>query len=1017
MNKCLTLLLCLLPAIFYNATAQYKPYIKNGHHDNITHLFFSDDGNYLLSTDMSANTLLWDFFTRTEINSYRLGNANPIKISGDTVVELSNRAKWHLVSGAKLLDGQDEKKPGPAAPKKNTTRKTQAVKTGNKTVYIDKFNANETQLHFSADSSHFAYSEGDRYIIVRATRDPLEYRTIKMPLKVTALLFHPKLKEIIAVGQTDGSISVIDITSRTTVFVLKPEMLEIRHVAPRNGQYYLQGTNAAVGLTPADLKSYKYNIPTKTAPGNYVHTFDPNNALSKSICYFEDNKVKFGSDDETKILSRQGLRKKISRIGTVIFVHQLYGLLGPFASLMPTGFGDMPKTNAGIKATGTSDAVYYSTLFKIVKYKNGKKTKFKTPQKYREGKTGLFDMNDHYLVTYTSGDIKITDLRTRKSKYYYDYNSDMYKTTMSSVRLSYLKNIAVFEKKDSFILQQATEFTIFSIAPQPARQKTIAGYYLNEDPASDGFFYGDKTWLVFQHNDDTTLKKIPLHRQARLANAYVYNNGKQKGYLLFYEKGIADYVNETGDIVASYYFFENGDYIIFTPDNYFYTSSKTLLSKVTVTDAQQHTLTLDQFEARFNRPDIVLARLGYVDKDIVKQYERAYTLFANRNTNGNALEAKPPKAQIADWNNMLHTTDSFVTCHVVFSSQLPLKAVNIYNNNVPLWGEDGLQVAGKNITKLDTTISIPLINGDNILKPVCMQQDLQKNTVTSYYIHSEYKVSPRVYYLGIGVSNYQQQGYSLKYAAKDIRDLAGSLKQIYGNTCAIDTLLDERATTGNILAALKKLSVAGKNDIVIVSFSGHGILDADYQLVLGTNDVNFNNPAEHGLRYKDLESGLAAIPAYKKVLMMDACNSGEVDVASISRPKPAQAVDSAASVTDDRIAMRGLSIGDKQGQMLGTSFDVMQDAFGGFSQGNGAIVISAARGNQSALESKEWNNGAFTYALLQGLVYNKADLNKDKRITITELKSYVTNKVVEITKGNQKPTYRKDNLDFDWLVK
>jgi uncharacterized caspase-like protein len=94
----------------------------------------------------------------------------------------------------------------------------------------------------------------------------------------------------------------------------------------------------------------------------------------------------------------------------------------------------------------------------------------------------------------------------------------------------------------------------------------------------------------------------------------------------------------------------------------------------------------------------------------------------------------------------------------------------------------------------------------------------------------------------------------------------------------------------------------------------------------------------------------------------------------------------------------------------------MGELFANLSKGSGAIVISAAAGSGYALESPEWNNGVFTYCILNGIKNKTADLNKDGSITVSELRDYVSQEVQSITKGAQKPTSRRDNVSFDFNV-
>jgi hypothetical protein len=41
----------------------------------------------------------------------------------------------------------------------------------------------------------------------------------------------------------------------------------------------------------------------------------------------------------------------------------------------------------------------------------------------------------------------------------------------------------------------------------------------------------------------------------------------------------------------------------------------------------------------------------------------------------------------------------------------------------------------------------------------------------------------------------------------------------------------------------------------------------------------------------------------------------------------------------------------------------------------------------------------------------------DNKISVQELSQFVSKKVSELTKGKQQPTSRRENLEFDWIIK
>jgi hypothetical protein len=82
----------------------------------------------------------------------------------------------------------------------------------------------------------------------------------------------------------------------------------------------------------------------------------------------------------------------------------------------------------------------------------------------------------------------------------------------------------------------------------------------------------------------------------------------------------------------------------------------------------------------------------------------------------------------------------------------------------------------------------------------------------------------------------------------------------------------------------------------------------------------------------------------------------------------------------------------------------------------GSVIISAAVGQESALEAIEVNgkaieNGAFTYSVLECL-----EQNKGKELKVNALKQYTEKRVEEITNGKQKRTSRQETMEVDWEV-
>jgi uncharacterized caspase-like protein len=196
------------------------------------------------------------------------------------------------------------------------------------------------------------------------------------------------------------------------------------------------------------------------------------------------------------------------------------------------------------------------------------------------------------------------------------------------------------------------------------------------------------------------------------------------------------------------------------------------------------------------------------------------------------------------------------------------------------------------------------------------------------------------------------------------------------------------------------------DDQVILYYSGHGLLNSNYDYFLSTYDVDFNSPSARGLefdKFKDLVDGIAA---RKRLILVDACNSGEVDKSEIGSK-----IEENNDLKEKTFASKGAMFGS-----VGNSFELMKELFVELRKESGATIIASSSGKEYSLESNKWQNGAFTYALKEGLIEKKADENNDQEITVSELKKYVCSRVIELTGGKQNPTVRRENLQHNSVI-
>lgn len=85
---------------------------------------------------------------------------------------------------------------------------------------------------------------------------------------------------------------------------------------------------------------------------------------------------------------------------------------------------------------------------------------------------------------------------------------------------------------------------------------------------------------------------------------------------------------ETGREIAQIIAFDSTDYFIKTPDNY-YMATKNALAYLSF-KFKNKLYSFKQFDLKYNRPDIVLERLGYHNKDRIEVYHEAYLNRLNK---------------------------------------------------------------------------------------------------------------------------------------------------------------------------------------------------------------------------------------------------------------------------------------------------------------------------------------------------------------------------------------------------
>ncbi|HWB27555.1 MAG TPA: caspase family protein [Chitinophagaceae bacterium] len=472
----------------------------------------------------------------------------------------------------------------------------------------------------------------------------------------------------------------------------------------------------------------------------------------------------------------------------------------------------------------------------------------------------------------------------------------------------------------------------------------------------------------------------------------------------------------TGKLIATFMSIDSAGYIIQIPSGYYMCTPATARLLHYVNKNLQF-ITVDQLDIKFNRPDIVLKALGNNDSALIESYRNAYikriqklgidtTMF----TDGYSF----PSADIINRDSLQYEQkQGSLMLHVrAQDTAILLDRFNAWVNGVPVFGVKGVNLYGRQLHIFDTTISISLSAGENRIEASVLNTNGSESYRSPLVVHynpvNPEAISEKVFFIGLGINHFADSSQNLQWSVKDIRDIANRFRQKYGAALEVDTLFDSHLTVAAVKALKLKLLQSKVDDKVIIAYSGHGLFDKAYNYYLSTYAMDFKQPETEGLSYDVLESLLDSIPARRKLLLLDACHSGEIDrndaLAAIQAKVPVNSMDALK-----KAKMLKAYNNNRGGEGVGlqNSYELMQHLFVNIGRNTGATVISAAGGRQYAEEHGDLRNGTFSYSILEYLATHDS-------ATVQEIHQYLNKRVPQLTNGRQVPTTRTENNQLDW---
>lgn len=638
------------------------------------------------------------------------------------------------------------------------------------------------------------------------------------------------------------------------------------------------------------------------------------------------------------------------------------------------------------------------------------------------GRTLVFELVKR--MEFDKNEFLLYDLITHKSEQISleKIEADIKKHTGYEIKKGYSTNyffVGLFDKK-RFIYSDLNSYFVYDAENHAfLGKRTITGSLAEASQYSESencVYIGCKNGTIFKLD----LSTLETERFSTAAAGIKFMRLAGDNLYVLSEGNIVSMISlNTAAKVASIYVFEDknreSSIAIVTPDLYYY-SEKQAVDALHISSTNMQVYEMSQFDITNNRPDKVLRALGFASEATCAIYEAAWKKRLRKLN----IPITPTETQFELPSLVIENTTSIPNQTkdrnlslqlLVHAASYPVNNLRIKINRVPLFGKNGLSFSGVKDTQFNLTLALK--EGVNQISISAVNtaglESYSSNLRVEYAPRKSRK--PNLYVVSMGVSHYADTQYNLKFASKDARDIQQYFTTQHPSYDSVYTLcLTDTAVSVSQLRSIRDFfSQSKREDAVVLTFAGHGLLSETYDYYLASHNMDFDHPELRGIPYEALENTMEGIASLQRAIFIDACHSGEVDKESLeSKPK------------DGKVQAKPVGRGSNlvvKGNAKEEVSKLASELFADLRNTTGATVISASGGLEFAMESADWNNGLFTYCLLHGLQDNKADDNYDKSITISELQRYLEKEVFELSNGLQKPTSRIQNWQSDFPLR
>jgi WD40 repeat protein len=387
-----------------------------------------------------------------------------------------------------------------------------------------------------------------------------------------------------------------------------------------------------------------------------------------------------------------------------------------------------------------------------------------------------------------------------------------------------------------------------------------------------------------------------------------------------------------------------------------------------------------QFSKQFNRPDIVALVLDTLDVD---EAVRQADTVAKRKAPASVATLLPPVVKILSPPDLSSVARSPIDVTYLVRSPTPVTGITVFVDGRPATTAAPIAItSGAEGSVATVSVPMPQHNAKISLVAANAQSTSEAAVVNVGWQGEKDWYKPDLYVLAVGVAHYKENSLNLSYPAKDAADFAKVARAQEGglyNHVQVHELPNQTATREEIRKGLSWLKKTPTRDVAMLFLSGHGQNDAGGHYHYLPYDTDPSDLDLTTIQDFEIEDFLGKVPG-KVIVFLDTCFAGG-----------AGGVKGPTQPDVDALANK-LASADK-----------------------GVVVFTSSTGRQFSQERDEWQNGAFTKALVEAFK-GGADYQHDKRISIAEFEVYLSRRVQELTNGEQSPASAKPKTIPDLII-